>query len=254
MSKENKLKNINNEFEAKIRISNFSSKESLLDKINSYLKNNKNDEEEEEQSPYEIEKETSNMIILNFQKDTELANYISKKLKLLQIENPNFSNLKSSLRIRIINLNVNKEKQNKDENKENKEKPKNKNIANDIFNIDTKNNQSLNKLLSKSLNFNKRNINKYTNPKSDKMKIYESIFLGGPYINKYELKKEENRKNKEQWLNKKGFNPYIGKQTILRNSHTIDNYLLEANQDNQFNFRTVDKSKWVCKDNFNPYS
>ena len=128
MSKEKKLKKINNEFEAKIRISNFSSKESLLDKINSYLKNNKNDEEEEEQSPYEIEKETSNMIILNFQKDTELANYISKKLKLLQIENPNFSNLKSSLRIRIINPNVNKEKQNKDENKENKEKPKNKNI------------------------------------------------------------------------------------------------------------------------------
>ncbi len=120
MSKETKMKKINNEFEAKIKVSNFSSKESILDKINSYCKNDKS-EEEGENSPYDIEKETANMILLNFKKDTELANYVSKKLKLLQIENSNFSNIKSNLIIKVINPNVNKEKQNKNENNENKE-------------------------------------------------------------------------------------------------------------------------------------
>ena len=191
-------------------------------------------------------------------KKTELANYVNNNLKLLKIESNNFSDLKINLIIKVKNPFLEKQKQAKTDRENNednkKEKKKIKINKTDIFNIDTKNNPCLNKLLSKSLNFSKKNINKCTNPENSKLKIYESIFLGGPYLNKLELIKEENRKNKEQWLNKKGFNPYIGKQTILRNSHTIDNYLLEANQDNQFNFRTVDKSKWVCKDNFNPYS
>ena len=257
MSKETKMKKINNEFEAKIKVSNFSSKESILDKINSYCKNDKS-EEEGENSPYDIEKETANMILLNFKKDTELANYVSKKLKLLQIENSNFSNIKSNLIIKVVNPNVNKGKQNKNENNDNKEKTKTKIISNNIYNIDTidtKNNRALNKLLSKSLNFNKRNINRYTNPQSDKMKIYESIFLGGPYINKDELIKEENSKNKEKFINKKGFNPYISHETVLKNYHTINNILAdEPNLDYQFNFRSVDKSKWVSKYDFNPYS
>ena len=99
------------------------------------------------------------------------------------------------------------------------------------------------------------NINKYTNPDGNKMKIYESIFLGGPYINQYELANKENRKNKELWLNKKGFVPYIGHQTILKNAHMIDNILYrEPLKDHRFNFRSVEKTKWIGKHDFNDYS
>ena len=88
---------------------------------------------------------------------------------------------------------------------------------------------------------------------NNKMKIYESIFLGGgPYLDKYDFIKEDARKNKAQWINKKGFIPYIGKETILKNSHMIENYLsLEpASPNNVYNFRQIQKSKWVGKDNF----
>ena len=109
----------------------------------------------------------------------------------------------------------------------------------------------MNKLIGKSLNFSKRNINKYLSPENNKMKIYESIFLGGPYLEKAEYERAEARKNKAQWINKKGFNQYISKQTILKNSHMIENYLsLEPAQDNNFNFRPIQKTKWVGKTDF----
>ena len=246
----------NNEFEAKIKISNFSSKEEILDKINSFCSIKKG---EEENSSYDIEKETSNMLLLNFHKKTELANYVNNNLKLLKIESNNFSDLKINLIIKVKNPFLEKQKQAKTDRENNednkKEKKKIKINKTDIFNIDTKNNPCLNKLLSKSLNFSKKNINKCTNPENSKLKIYESIFLGGPYLNKVELIKEENRKNKEQWLNKKGFNPYISKNTILKNSYKMGNILFdEPAQDYRFKFRSVQKSKWVGKRDFIPYS
>ena len=252
MSKASKIKN---EFEAKMKITNFPSKEEILDKINSYCSSNRKEEEEEKLS-YEIEKETSNMILLNFGKNTELAYYINRKLKLLQIEKSNFSNINCNLKINVKNPNKEKENNEKKEtNEDQKKKIKNKNIKNEIYSIDAKNNQKLNQFLNKSLHFNKRNINKYTNPDSNKMKIYESIFLGGPYINQYELAYEENRKNKELWLNKKGFVPYIGHQTILKNAHMIDNILYkEPLREHRVNFRSVEKTKWVGKHDFNAYS
>ena len=100
----------NNEFEAKIKISNLSSKESLLEKINSYSNLKK---EGEENSSYEIEKETSNMLLLNFHKNTELANYVNNKLKLLQIDNKNFSDLKINLIIKVKNPFLEKQKKEK---------------------------------------------------------------------------------------------------------------------------------------------
>ena len=248
----------NNEFEAKIKISNLSSKESLLEKINSYSNLKK---EGEENSSYEIEKETSNMLLLNFHKNTELANYVNNKLKLLQIDNKNFSDLKINLIIKVKNPFLEKqkkEKNNKENNEEINKKPRKKltnNKTDEIFNIDTKNNPCLNKLLSKSLNFNRKNINKCSNPENNKFKIYESIFLGGPYLSKLEMMQQENRKNKELWINKKGFNPYISKKTILKNSCKIRNILFdEPAQDNQFKFRSVQKSKWIGKRDFILYS
>ena len=114
----------NNEFEAKIKISNLSSKESLLEKINSYSNLKK---EGEENSSYEIEKETSNMLLLNFHKNTELANYVNNKLKLLQIDNKNFSDLKINLIIKVKNPFLEKqkkEKNNKENNEEINKKPR----------------------------------------------------------------------------------------------------------------------------------
>ena len=250
-------KNIDtNEFEGKVKITGFPSKDSIIEKINIYLEKYKT---EENANLYEIEKETSSSILINFHKNTELANLIIRKLKLLQMGNKNFSKLNCHLSIKVISPKQNEKKEKKEttEKNEQKEKSPNKNkkkeYKKDVYNIDTKNNPKMNKILSKSLNFNKKNINKYMSPQNNKMKIYESIFLGGgPYLDKYDFIKEDARKNKAQWINKKGFIPYIGKETILKNAHMIENYLsLEpANPNNVYNFRQIQKSKWVGKDNF----
>ena len=251
-----------NEFEGKLKITNFSSKEDLLQKINSYCQKYAT---EENKSLYDIEKEKSNLIILNFHKNSELASYINRKLKLLQIENADFSDLNFNLIIKVINPRNEKYKQEKKEREKSEEKEKSNEIKNkrrqnnsyikDVYNVDTKNNPRLNKLLNKSLNFNKKNMNKYMSPENNKMKIYESIFLGGPYLNKYDIIKEENRKNKALWLNPKGFMPYISKETIVKNYHMIDNILYkEPAQDKSYPFREVQKSKWVGKNDFMAYS
>lgn len=257
----------NNEFEGKIKISNFPSKTEILDKINAYCAKYKTEEKE---SLYDIEKENANLLLLNFHKNTELANYINRNLKLLQIGNSNFSDINFNLIIKIINPQNEKDKQVKKEKEKSQEKEKNsksqekqykknniiqlKNYTNDVYNIDAKNNPRLNKLLFRSLNFNKRNMNKYMSPENNKSKIYESIFLAGPYINKNEIIYKEHRKNKAQWLNEKGFVPYISKKTILKNAHMIDNILYkEPAQDPKYPFRNVQKSKWVAKQDFLPY-
>ena len=246
-----------NEFEGRVKITGFSSKESLLEKINLYLESYKSEEKE---SLYVIEKETSKSILLNFKKNTELANYIIRKLKLLQMGNQNFAKLNCHLAIKVISPNQNEksEKKEKSENEnENEKSPKKtkKNDYKDIYNIDAKNNPKMNKLLNKSLNFNKRNMNKYLSPENNKMKIYESIFLGGPYLEKSEFEYKDHMKNKAQWINKKGFIPYISKQTILKNAHMIENILSkEPDQPKAFNFRQIEKSKWVGKNDFNHYA
>ena len=244
-----------NEFEGRVKITGFSSKESLLEKINLYLESYKSEEKE---SLYVIEKETSKSILLNFKKNTELANYIIRKLKLLQMGNQNFAKLNCHLAIKVISPNQNEksEKKEKSENENEKSPKKNKkNDYKDIYNIDAKNNPKMNKLLNKSLNFNKRNMNKYLSPENNKMKIYESIFLGGPYLEKSEFEYKDHMKNKAQWINKKGFIPYISKQTILKNAHMIENILSkEPDQPKAFNFRQIEKSKWVGKNDFNHYA
>ena len=252
------MNKIRNEFEGKIRITNFTSEEEILDKIKFYC--NVNRTEKNDTSLYDIEKESHKMLLLNFHKNTELANYVNRKLKLLQIENSNFSKLNSNLLIKIKNPNNEKKKlENKDNNDDNnenhnKEKNKMKKHKSDIYNIDTNNNPKLNRILCKSLNFNKKNINKCTNPENNKLKIYESIFLGGPFINKIELMHEENRKNKEQWLSKKGFIPFISKNTILKKEHPTNDFLYPEPVKNRFNFRSVEKAKWIGKRDFIPYS
>jgi len=238
-----------NEFEGSIKITNFPSKEKIIEKINLYLEKYK---KEEKENFYEIEKETSTSLLLNFHKNTEMANYVIRKLKLLQMENQNYSKLNCHLAIKVINQREKNEKNEEGKSVKSNKSYRTKKTDYSVYNIDTKNNPRMNKLLDKSLNFNRRNINQYLSPDNNKMKIYESIFLnGGPYIEKNDIAKEEARKNKAQWLNKKGFIPYIGKETILKNSHMIENYLSkEPAQDNNFHFREIQKSKWVGKNNF----
>ena len=90
----------NNEFEGKLRIRNFPSKDEILEKINLYCQQCRSGEKDDF---YEIEKDTANLILLNFHKDTELANFVNRSLKLLQIENSDYSDLNSNLLIKIIN-------------------------------------------------------------------------------------------------------------------------------------------------------
>ena len=262
-----------NEFEGKIKITNFPSKKEILDKINIYCEKYRT---EEKDALYDIEKETSNLILLNFHKNTELANYINRILKLIKIENDNFSDINFNLIIKIVNPQNEKDKQAKKEKEKeeknnskskskSKEKPINikkgntrnikiKNYTNDVYNIDAKDNPRLNKLLNRSINFNKRNINQYMSPENSKMKIYESIFFAGPYVNKMDIVYQEQRKNKAKWLNEKGFVPYISKKTISKNAHMIDNFLFkEPAKDPFYPFRPVQKSKWIAKQDFLPY-
>ena len=284
-------KNIDtNEFEGKVKITGFPSKESLIEKIDSYVNKYK---VEENEVLYEIEKETTSSILLNFHKNTEMANLIIRKLKLLQMGNKNYEKIKCHLLINVISPKPKEKKVAKETEdakdsedikdtktiKETKD-PKNKNSKNkkdindskgkspnspkenkikkkqinfDIYNIDAKNNPRMNKLIGHSSNFMRKNINKYLSPDNNKMKIYESIFLGGPYIDKSNFVYEDQRKNKAQWINQKGFIPYISKQTILKNAHMIDNILYKepAQKNKSYNFRQVEKTKWVGKNDFN---
>ena len=99
-----------NEFEGKVKITGFPSKDSIIEKINIYLEKYKT---EENANLYEIEKETSSSIFLNFHKNTEIANLIIRKLKLLQMGNKNFSKLNCHLNIKVISPKQNEKKEKK---------------------------------------------------------------------------------------------------------------------------------------------
>ena len=65
---------------------------------------------------------------------------------------------------------------------------------------------------------------------------------------------EEAKKNKALWINQKGFNQYISKETVLKNSHMIKNYIYtEPLQENDYNFRQIQKTKCVGKNDFFHY-
>ena len=252
---ENRKNIVKNTFEGRLKITGFPSKDSIIEKINLYIDKYKS---KEKQKLYDIEKETSNSILLNFHQSTEMANYINTKLTLLKMGNNKYSKMDCHLSTKIIIPNQNQnEKNDKKENNEMGKKTqksfkeiKIKKIG-DFSSIDTKKNPKMNRLLNKSLNFINKNVNRYFSPQSNKMKIYESIFLGGPYLEKRDFERKEAIKNKSQWINKKGFIPYIGKETILKNSHMIKNYInLEPHSNNKYIYRPVERTKWVGKHNF----
>lgn len=246
------MKNDENTFEAKIRITNFyPNKDKLKEEISNYLSSNYNDVE------YQIELETDKLLILNFTNKTEVANCLLRKLKLMKIENKNFPQLTTSLKVHIKNSISEQKKQNKEQGiGTGTESNLNKKSFTSRTNLGTKGNLA-NKRYNSSTSTIDANKYKNYNPSKDihrsRAKIYESIFLDcGPYLDKYELEKEENRKNKAQWINKKGFNQFVGKSYILKNSNTIENYVNRDPSESPlvYNFRVNQKSKWVGKKNF----
>ena len=236
-----KLKPENN-FEGLVKIGNIgNNKDKIIEEVDKYI-----DENYKKSDLYVLEKKSPRRIVLNFHSNTEIANCVSRNLKLLQLDNPTFSNITVDMNVSIVNPISNKKSKD-----EEKKIPSQNRKRSYINKTPMRFNEKLNTVLSKSHNFSLNTFNK--NNKSKNMNIFESIFLDpGPYKDKYEVIKEENRKNKALWMNKKGFDAYVGKETILKNSNFIKNYVnLEPAKEPISNiFRVDQKLKWVGKHNF----
>ena len=96
-----------NRFEAKIKILHNNNQKLLIEKINNYLKRFYNNEQ------YILEKETPNILILNFKNNTEIANCVLRFLKIKRLEELELSNIYCSIHIKIVNAFSNKKYWNK---------------------------------------------------------------------------------------------------------------------------------------------
>jgi hypothetical protein len=86
-----------NRFEAKLKISHNNNQKELLEIINNFLKKYyKNDS-------FFVEKETPNILILNFKDNTNMANCVLRYLKLIKLEKIEFANITCSVSIKILN-------------------------------------------------------------------------------------------------------------------------------------------------------
>lgn len=238
-----------NDFETRIRITNYTNKEELLSKINASL------EKTGLKDPYKITYETPKLLILNFQKNKEQANIVLNKLKLLIMENKNFSAMKVSIgnyitnqpSTKLLTSSISNISKNNFDNQTDRENEKRK--RNDI------------KLVTK--NSNRTETMHYSHPKniscsksvSLKHRKIESMFLNpGPYIDQYERLLMEKKDNKMHWIDKKGFNQFASKATSnkINKGTCIKNYV--GVTPGQFpllhQFREIHKEKWVGKKNF----
>ena len=86
-----------------------------------------------------------------------------------------------------------------------------------------------------------------------------SIRCSSAYATEEQIRRREFIKSKKLWLSSADFKRVFGKrsenerikiQQQLNENHERDKY---HEPSNIIFFRSVDKSKWVCKDNFNPY-
>lgn len=222
-----KAKLINN-FEAILKIENFYPNSiKLKDIVQKYL------EETYPEVKHEIVQDTSKTIKYSFSTNTEVANCVKRKLQLVQIDNPDFANLKVGVNIKITNKNT-------DEN------GKLKGVAN----------VQPRYLSQSSSDVNESYVKKKSPKKTlgSKSKIIESLFLDqGPYLSKSDVDKIWENKDKALWLNKKGFNRFIGQHDIDKNKHFVPNYVRLDNSPKPKSdciFREDNKSQWVGKKNF----
>ncbi len=96
-----------NRFEARLKINHNNKQKELLQIINNYLKKfYKND-------TFDVEKETPNILILNFRDNTYTANCVLRYLKIITLEKKDFSNITCSIHTKILNSFTIKKKYNK---------------------------------------------------------------------------------------------------------------------------------------------
>ena len=219
-------------FVANINILNFPSLEKIINLIDDFFKN----KHIEKKYTYKLKSQNNLIIILQ---DSDIGFLLIKKLKLEQLTNPIFEKMISNLSLGVINPYKNKFIQNK----------KSFNKSQKYSKI--KKNTSMPLIITK-INLNKKNLN------SDRKILYKnnnnnSIFLPkGPYIDEYQMRINDEKKNKSLWLNKNGFNQFAAKATGIKIRNYISNYVTKSPSEYPLNhkFREENKEKWIIKKNF----
>ncbi len=219
-------------FVANINILNFPSLEKIINLIDDFFKN----KFLEKEYTYQLKSQNNLIIILQ---NSDFAFSLIKKLKLEQLTNPIFEKMISNLSLGVINPYKNKYIQNKKSFNSSKKFSK------------LKKNTSMPLIITK-INLNKKNLN------SDRKILYKnnnnnSIFLPkGPYIDEYQMRINDEKKNKSLWLNKNGFNQFAAKATGIKIRNYISNYVTKSPSEYPLNhkFREENKEKWIIKKNF----
>ena len=219
-------------FVANINILNFPSLEKIINLIDDFFKN----KFLEKEYTYQLKSQNNLIIILQ---NSDFAFSLIKKLKLEQLTNPIFEKMISNLSLGVINPYKNKSIQNK------------KSFNNSKKFSKLKKNTSMPLIITK-INLNKKNLN------SDRKILYKknnnnSIFLPkGPYIDEYQMRINDEKKNKSLWLNKNGFNQFAAKATGIKIRNYINNYVSKSPSEFplQYKFREENKEKWIIKKNF----
>ena len=224
-------------FIANINIINFPSLKKIINLIDDFFKKNKL----EKQYTYQLKNQNDLIIILQ---NSDIGFSLIKKLKLEQLTNPIFEKMISTLSLGVINQNNN-----------------NINIQNKKSFNSNQNYLKIKKNTSMPLIITKLHIKKNANSERNinKKLLYKnynnnySIFLPkGPYIDEYQMRINDERKNKSLWLNKKGFNQFAAKATGIKIRNYISNYVTKTPSEYPLNhkFRDENKEKWIIKKNF----
>ena len=76
--------------------------------------------------------------------------------------------------------------------------------------------------------------------------------MGGGYVDKREIEREEYYKNKALWLNKKGFQNRVGIASSKKNEPQFSSVFVGPECDEKFEFRPNEKEKWASNLPFCP--
>ena len=202
-----------NKFEAKIKIVHNNNQKELIEIINNYLKRFYDNEQ------YNIEKETQNLLILNFKDKTEIANCVLRFLKIIRLEKYELSNIKCSIHIKIINS-------------FSKNKFWNKPLLSSSSTLDN-NNKYIFPKNQRYKNYSKKKNNFSTN--NTKYNVIESIYFFNVnkkenFSNKNNYSDTENNLNQNNNASKKGNNNWLIQiKSNLNNDNYNNNIEIENN-------------------------
>lgn len=212
-----------NNFEARLRITNFYPyKSEIVEVIQKYMEKNYSNVE------YKIENENSKLLIVNFLKNTEVANCILREIKLYQLEKNYLSQMNATVGIKVNNSISEKNF---------KESANCRYLGDNTMDA---------KLSSKKPSSSKKSI-------SSKSKVLESIFLDqGPYMSDFDVENVYRKQNKALWLKKKGFSNYVSTNDIEKNRNDIKYFWKEDpfETSKDYKYRELAKDKWVGRKDF----